>query len=104
MQFADIVDAGLMRPTGDCGKERPGIAAPAAIRTFVVRNQRTRQLLDVVGSVDLAEQVPFSGGRLERIENDVAALRPVKAPQVSAIRIRDHRAVATGQAAVKKFA
>ncbi len=67
----------------------------------MVGNQGSCELLDVVGSLDLGEQVPFHRALVEGIQYDVAALRLVETPQVAAVGIRDDRAIAARQRGVK---
>ena len=55
IQLRHVVDAGLVRLPRDGAEERARVAAPASIRALVIRDERARQLLDVVGALDFGE-------------------------------------------------
>ena len=92
-----------MRLSSDRREKRARVASPTAILTFVIGNQGSGKLLDVVAAVDLREQIPFHRTFVEGIEHDIAALRPVEAPHIAAVRIGDHGAIAARQSARHDF-
>src|SRR5882757_9298616 len=71
------------------------VAAPTSIGTLVVWNQRTGELIDVVGILDFGKQVPLYRALIERIQHQVAASGVVESTEVTAVRICDHGAVAS---------
>ncbi len=75
VEFIHVLTPAAMRLASDRGEERARIASPAAVLPFVIGDERSRQLLDVVDALDLREQVPLHGARVERIEHHVAARR-----------------------------
>src|SRR6185437_10577831 len=77
------------------GEERPGVFAPALIRTSLVRDQRTRELIDVVGFGNLAEQVPLESRTVEGIQDDIAPARIVEPAHIAIVGVRDDGAVAS---------
>src|SRR6202035_6095397 len=88
---------------GHRAEEGARVAAPAAIRAFVVRNQRAGQLFDVVVFADFAEQVPARRVRLEWIEDHIAPLPVVETTQVAAVRIGDYGAVAATECGTEQL-
>jgi hypothetical protein len=77
---------------------------PHPILTRAVGEQGASQLLEVVGVVDLGEEIPFQGARIEGIQNDIAAIRSVEARKVRGVGIGNHGAIAAVERCGDKFA
>src|SRR5215471_20905904 len=70
----------------------------------MVGNQRTCELFDVILVVDLTEQVPLRGSRVEWIQDHVTTFRSVEAPQIASVGIGDYGAIAARQGGAEHFA
>ena len=83
----------------DGAEQGPGIAAPVSILSFVVGDQRPSELIGVVRLNDLGKQIPTGGTRVERVQDDVVALRIAETLEIAAIGVGNDRPIAAGERA-----
>src|SRR5690242_11721464 len=72
-----------------CSEEGAGVVSPTPVGSLVIRNQRPRELIAVLQLPNLLEQIPANRSCIERIQNDIAAIRAVVALEIACVRIRN---------------
>ena len=74
-----------LRLLGDGDEEGTGVLAPAPVRVTVVRDEGAGELVDVIVIIDLSEQIPPHGVRLEGIEDHIPAVAVVELPEIASL-------------------
>ena len=104
VKLGDVLDTTGTRLLDYGAEERASVGAPTALGPFVVRNERTGELIDVVVIFNLAVQIPFGRSGLEGIQDHITPPLVIEAPEIAAVRISDDGAVASLERAREHFA
>jgi len=71
----------------------PRIVAPAAIGAFVVRDERSPELVGVMSLNHFREEIPASGAVVEGIQDHIPSRWFVELSEIAAVGIGDHGAI-----------
>jgi hypothetical protein len=98
MQFSDITNARRMSLAYHRRQQSTSVPVPGAVARFWIRQQRSGELLDIVGLLNLAEEIPFDRALVKGIEDYIAA-RGIE----ELAKIRNHSAITPPQSGAQQL-
>ena len=90
VELPDLPRTVFIEVLADAGEQYARVFGPLP----VPGHQRARELLDVVGRLDLGKEIPAAAALIERVQDQIATPRIIEALRIAEVRVREHDPVA----------